>query len=134
MDTTELDRASYVRLTTFRRDGTAVTCPVWLVRMGGVYGFTTDLDSHKVRRLHRDARVEVSVSDARGRVRPGALVYCGTGRALAGPEADAVHAAVVRKYRVLGTLLALGEKLVRLVKRSRPDERGAVELTLSSTR
>ena len=134
MDTAELDRAKYVRLTTFRSDGTAVTCPVWLVRMGDAYAFTTDLDSHKVKRLRSDSRLEVSVSDVRGRVQPDALVYSGTGRVLRGADADAVHRAVLRKYRIMGTLLGLGEKLGGLVKRRPAAERGAVELKVSSAR
>lgn len=134
MDTAELDRAKYVRLTTYRGDGTAVTCPVWLVRMGDAYAFTTDLDSHKVKRLRRDSRLEVSVSDVRGRVGPDALVYSGTGRVLAGAEADAVHRAVTRKYRILGTLLGVGEKLAGIVRRRPSPERGAVELKVSSAR
>lgn len=134
MDTADLDRARYVRLTTFRRDGTAVPCPVWIVRRGDTYAFTTDLDSHKVKRIRRDSSVEVSVSDVRGRVAPEAVVYSGTARVLSGAEADAVHADVMRKYRVMGTLLRIGERLGRLVKRRAAAERGAVELRLTTRR
>lgn len=134
VDTRAVDSARYVRLTTFRRDGRAVTCPVWVVRVGATHGFTTDLDSGKVKRLRHDQRVEVSVSDVRGRVAAGATVYAGKGRVVAGAEADAIHAAVVRKYRVLGRLLAVGGELVRRVRRRPPEARCAVELRLTATR
>ena len=134
MDTSELARAKYVRLTTFRRDGTAVTCPVWLAPVGGAYAFTTDLTSGKVKRLRHDERVEVSVSDARGRVAGGARVYAGKGRVVTGDEADRAQRAILAKYRVLGRLLTWSARLARAVRRRAPDERGAVEVRLTATR
>lgn len=134
METAELDRARYVSLTTFRRDGTAVPCPVWLVRRGDTYAFTTDLDSHKVKRIRRDSRVEVSVSDMRGRVAPDAAVYSGTARVLEGADAEAVRRDVMRKYRFMGALLEIGGTLRRLVRRGQAPPTGAVELRLTTQR
>ena len=135
MDTGELDKATYIRLTTFRRDGTAVSCPVWLALTGdATYVFTTDLDSGKAKRLRNDQRVEASVSDARGRVAAGARVYVGRGRVLEGADADAAYAAIARRHRVLGPLLALGGRIGGLVRRRPAVPRGGVELRLTGTR
>lgn len=133
MDDSELDRAKYVRLTTFRRDGSAVTCPVWLARTGDTFGFTTDADSGKVKRLRNDARVEVSVSDVRGRVPMDARTYVGTARVLTGGEVDPVARAITRKYGILGRVLVVGGALVEKLRR-RPSNRAAVELRLNATR
>ena len=37
----DLDRARYVSLTTFKKDGTGVATPVWITGSAGSYVFTT---------------------------------------------------------------------------------------------
>lgn len=68
----------YVRLTTFRRDGTPVATPVWPVvdrtEAGGRDGdllVTTGAETGKATRLRHTPRVLVAPCDARGRVAPG---------------------------------------------------------------
>lgn len=87
----ELDVARYISLTTFKRDGSPVSTPVWITGAGGSYVFTTGDSAWKTRRLRRDPTVRVQVCDMRGRVAPGAAAYVGTGQV--DPGADAVAAA-----------------------------------------
>jgi PPOX class probable F420-dependent enzyme len=134
VDTAALDRAKYIRLTTYRRDGRAVTCPVWLARLDDAYVFTTDATSGKVKRLANDQRVEVSPSDARGRVAMGATVYVGTGRLLSGDDVERVRAAISEKYGVLGKLIVVVGTLVAKLRRKPVGERAAVELRINGTR
>ena len=48
----------YVVLTTFRRNGDAVATPVWIVGLpDGTAGFTTEIDSGKVKRIRNNASV-----------------------------------------------------------------------------
>lgn len=95
----EIDTARYVALTTFRKDGSPKATPVWITGSGGSYRFTTGADSWKVRRLRNDPRVEVRVSDMRGRVDPHATVYRGSGYVLDDDAAvEAAQAAVTAKY------------------------------------
>jgi PPOX class probable F420-dependent enzyme len=60
--------ARYVSLTTFRRDGTAVATPVWMVMDGARMYVQTGRDSAKVKRIRRSPRVEVAPCRARGQV------------------------------------------------------------------
>jgi PPOX class probable F420-dependent enzyme len=64
--------AKYISLTTFRKDGTAVATPVWLVRDGDALRVVTDPMSGKAKRLRNNPSVLVSPCDMRGRVKDGA--------------------------------------------------------------
>jgi PPOX class probable F420-dependent enzyme len=57
----------YISLTTFRRDGTAVSTPVWVVSDDGRRLLVwTGAKTWKVRRIRRDPRVLVARSSLRG--------------------------------------------------------------------
>ena len=58
----------YVALTTFRRDGTPVSTPVWFVPENGSLLVETDGDSYKVKRIRRNQNVTVASCNATGRV------------------------------------------------------------------
>ena len=75
----DLDQARYVALTTFKRDGTAVSTPVWITGTEGRYLFTTGDKAWKTKRLLRNPAIEVRVCDVRGQVKPEASVHRGTG-------------------------------------------------------
>jgi uncharacterized protein len=94
-----LDRARYISLTTFKRDGTAVSTPVWITGARGRYAFTTGDVAWKTKRLVRNPAVEVRVCDARGRVRPGATVHPGTGEiSTSAADIAAAQRALADKY------------------------------------
>jgi PPOX class probable F420-dependent enzyme len=75
----ELRDAKYISLTTYKRDGTPVATPVWIAPAEQGYVFTTGPATWKARRLRRDPRVQVQICDVRGRIKPGAAIYAGTG-------------------------------------------------------
>jgi uncharacterized protein len=58
----------YVSLTTFRRDGTAVSTPVWFVAENGSLLVETDGNSHKVKRIQRNDNVTLARCNAMGRI------------------------------------------------------------------
>lgn len=60
----------FVRLTTFRRDGTPVATPVWLVRDADALLVITGANTGKVKRLRHTARVLIAPSDFRGNLKP----------------------------------------------------------------
>ncbi|MBI1377505.1 MAG: PPOX class F420-dependent oxidoreductase [Frankiales bacterium] len=110
----ELERlgaATYVSLTTFRRDGRAVATPVWASREADALWVWTEAGSGKVKRLHHDSRVLLAPCDARGRLQ-GAHVE-GTARVSSAPEdlerVTRLHAAKYRlafhAWRTLGRLV-----------------------------
>ncbi len=107
-----LSDEKYMLLTTFRRDGTPVPTPVWVVGLDGdTVGFWTSSGSGKAKRLSHTARVTVQPCDARGRVREGAQASDATARLVTGSELEAIRERVVAKYgfmtkitKALGTL------------------------------
>ncbi len=95
----ELDEARYVALTTFTRDGTPKSTPVWITGSDGTYLVTTGEDTWKVKRLANDPRVELRLCDARGRVESGATAYKGNAVVLSDDTSvDHAMRAVSDKY------------------------------------
>ena len=85
----------YISLTTFRRDGSEASTPVWVVSDDGKRLLVwTGADTWKAKRIRRDPRVLVAPSDYRGRE----LGPRREGRArLLGPEAAAIVVPLLRK-------------------------------------
>lgn len=108
-----LENEKYVSFTTFKRDGTPVSIPVWLVPLdNGEYGFWTANGSGKTKRLSHTSRVTVQASDGRGKAKPDAPVLEGTARVVIGDELEGIRAKVKAKYgfatkvtKALGTVV-----------------------------
>jgi len=100
----------YMLLTTFRRDGTPVSTPVWVVPLdGGNVGFWTSSGSGKAKRLAHTDRVTVQPCDARGRVRSGTSALDATARVVSGADLELIRETVRAKYGVMTKLTkALG--------------------------
>lgn len=107
-------------MTTFRRDGTPVSTPVWVVALSGdEVGFWTSSGSGKAKRLAHTSRVIVQPSDARGRVKQGTSPIEATARVVSGPELEAIRERVVAKYGVVTKLTKLIGTLIGLAKGKR---------------
>jgi uncharacterized protein len=110
-----LSDEKYILLTTFRRDGTPVSTPVWVVALDDdTVGFWTSSGSGKVKRLAHTARVTAQPSDARGRVKQGSAPTEATARVVTGSEFEAIHERVIAKYgfmtkitKALGTIAGI---------------------------
>ena len=101
---TPLADARFVQLTTFRRDGTGVPTPVWIVPLdGGELGVWTMAGTGKVARARRSGEATLAVCDRRGTV-TGPTVPA-TARVLDDAGLHAVRDAVRRKYGLLGRIL-----------------------------
>ncbi len=108
-------------LTTFRRDGTPVSTPVWVVALDGdAVGFWTSSGSGKAKRLAHTARVTVQPCDGRGRVKRGSAVTEATARVVSGSELETIRERVIAKYgfmtkitKALGTIwgIARGKRI-----------------------
>ena len=84
-----------ISLTTFKRDGTTASTPVWVVTDDGRRLLVwSGANTWKVKRIRRDPRVRVAPCDARGRVHGEAVD--GTARLL-GPEAGVLVQPLLRK-------------------------------------
>ena len=64
-----LEGHQYLRFTTFRRSGEAVSTPLWFEVWDGRLYATTPTDSGKMKRIRNNPRVVLSPGDARGRPR-----------------------------------------------------------------
>jgi len=97
-----LSDEKYILLTTFRRDGTPVATPVWVVKLDDErVGFWTSSGSGKAKRLAHTERVTVTPCDARGRVRAGAAVIDATARVVTGGELEEIRRRIVSKYGLM---------------------------------
>lgn len=110
-----LAAGDYLLLTTFRRDGTPVPTPVWVVGDGGALLVWSAVDSGKVKRLRRgggrDVRVLVGPCDVRGR--PTGPDRPATATLLDQAESDRGRDLLRRKYGLLGRLSLWGSRLRR---------------------
>lgn len=89
-----------IAFTTFRKSGTPVTSPVWLVPLDdGRIGFYTSMGSGKTKRLRNNPAVTVQPCDMRGRLTPGTSPVSGTAEVVrSGPLYDEVMNKIRKKY------------------------------------
>lgn len=100
-----LAAAKTIRLTTFKKDGTAVPTPVWLVRDGDHLLVITTLTTGKAKRLRHTPRVLVAPCDSRGRVKPGVTDVEATGGLLTdAAEVARVNGLVKARYGFMYTV------------------------------
>lgn len=105
-----LEKARYVNLETFRKNGTGVKTPVWVARAGNELVIYTNKDSYKVKRLRRNSKVRVAACNVRGTVK--GPWHDGTGR-LVEDEAGqrAILEALHSKYGWQMKLANLGARI-----------------------
>ncbi len=95
---TDLATARYVNLTTYRRDGTPVTTPVWWVARGDRFYVGTTRNTGKVKRIRANGRVRVIACDASGR-RESGVARAGTARLVDDPALrEEVQRLLIAKY------------------------------------
>jgi hypothetical protein len=94
---TPLDRAQYVNVETFKKDGSGVKTPVWAAPLDGKLVFGTDGTTYKVKRIRNNPRVRVAACNASGAKILGPW-YEGKARVLEGSEAARGDAALDAKY------------------------------------
>ena len=128
-----LSDEKYIRVTTFKKDGTAVSTPTWVVALdGGKIGFYTSSTSGKAKRLRNDPKVVVQPSDSRGRAKPDTSPIEGTATVVTGSERDAIYEKVVAKYGFMTNVTRLLAKVGGVVKRKKqPYADCAVVITIT---
>lgn len=124
----------YVAFTTFKRDGTAVTSPVWLVALSGDrYGFWTSSTSGKVKRLRNGGKVAVQPCNSRGKVTEGSSPTDGTAELVtSGAAFDEIGTKIAAKYGFMVKVTRFLSKVGAFVKRKpQPYADTGVVITLS---
>ncbi|MFF4112975.1 PPOX class F420-dependent oxidoreductase [Streptomyces sp. NPDC001714] len=111
---TALDRLAagkYLLVTSYRKDGTPVPTPVWVVRDGDTLGVWTVADSFKVKRIRRRADVTVGPCDLRGN--PTGDLVPATAEITDAATTARYRGLIARKYGITGRLTLLGSRLRR---------------------
>jgi PPOX class probable F420-dependent enzyme len=116
----EIRHSRYISLTTYRKDGTPVATPVWHVPHDGQLFVVTEARSWKVKRIRNTSRVQVTVCDIRGRIKPGAASAEGTARVLDEEGTRAARELLARRY----WMSRLGNTVARVLRLRRPPMAG----------
>ena len=90
MNISRLASEEFVSITTFKRDGTPVSTPVWVADLLVI----SEADSWKVKRIRHDHHVRIAPCSARGAVRGEAI----DAEATLDPETGTVEDLLARKY------------------------------------
>ena len=121
----------FVSLTTYKRDGSAKSLPVWIVGLpDGRLGFTTSPESWKAKRVANDPRVTLRRSDQRGKVVDGAMEVTGTAVVTEGDEFGQVQALIDEKYGCMVKVVKLVNRFRSLIKRDNMQSSAAMIVTL----
>ncbi len=125
-----LARARYVSLTTFKRDGTSISTPVWVASDDGRRLLVwSGARTWKVRRVARDPRVLVARCDYKGREH-GPRVE-GTARVI--DKGELGTRLIRRKYGWQKQALDLYGRLARFVSRRPPAPAVTIEILARPT-
>jgi uncharacterized protein len=118
VDSAALAKEPFVSITTFKRDGTPVSVPVWCAADNGSLLVFSEADSWKVKRIRRDPHIRLAPCSARGTPRGPAV------DASVVAETTKVQALLAKKYpwawpayRALMFLAAAGRRLRRQASR-----------------
>ncbi|MFB7734063.1 PPOX class F420-dependent oxidoreductase [Streptomyces sp. NPDC056112] len=114
MDDTLVERlgaGKYLLVTSYRRNGTPVATPVWVVRDGDALGVWTTTDSWKVKRIRNRADVLVGPCDLRGH--PTGEQVEARAEICDADTTARYRGLIARKYGVIGRLTLLGSRLRR---------------------
>lgn len=118
----EIAASKQISLTTYRRDGTPVSTPVWHVADGNTLTTVSAADAWKVKRIRGNPQVEVVACDIRGKVASGAHPIRGTAMLLPASETENARRLLERRY----ISARIGGGLSRLLRIKRPPGIGIV--------
>lgn len=111
----EISYSKCISLTTFKRDGTKISTPIWFNVIGEKIYVTTESGAWKVKRIVNNPSVEFAVCTQRGRVT--GQTFGGTAKIVPPAELAAVIAAKKRRYATF--------RLIHLIKK----DQVAIEIT-----
>lgn len=126
----EIDNARYVSFVSYKKDGSQVATPVWIVPFDGGYAFTTAPEAYKIRRIRNDARATLAVCDMRGKVPKDAKVYLGSAVVLGPDEALQVEKLINSKYWIGTKLLTVMSVAKKILGKGTTAGDAAIKVTL----
>jgi PPOX class probable F420-dependent enzyme len=120
----DLTDEPFISLTTFRRDGTPVSTPVWVAGEEGRLLVLSDAETWKVKRVRRDGHVRLAPCGATGKVRGGLL----EGQATIVADTTRVKALEASKYGLVYRLIRLFKETSHRLRRQPPPQEVTIEI------
>jgi PPOX class probable F420-dependent enzyme len=115
-----LAEEKYMSLTTYRKVGTPVASPVWVIDLGDdKVGFYTSSGSGKAKRLAHTSKVIVQPSDSRGRAKAGTEPIEATAELVTDDQLAEITAKVRAKYGWFTKVTKLLGTIGGIIKRNR---------------
>ncbi|MFD4633929.1 PPOX class F420-dependent oxidoreductase [Streptomyces sp. NPDC058284] len=108
---TQLSAGKYLLVSSYKKDGTPVPTPVWVVEDEDALGVWTPRDSWKVKRIRRRADVMVGPCDRRGN--PTGEQVPATAEICAPDVTARYRTRILHKYGVVGFLTLSGSRIRR---------------------
>ena len=124
-----IQHQSYLLLTTFKRDGTAIPTPVWFAAAGGKLYVYSGKNAGKVKRIRATGRVEVCPCTMKGK--PTGPAITGQGTVLEEDRGAFVHGLLKAKYGWRMTLVNFGSTVKGAVTRQKSED-DCIEITLDA--
>lgn len=110
----------FVSLTTFKRDGSAIASPMWIVRDGEQLLVWTPADASKVKRVRRNPRVTLTACGRTGKAKPGQPACEGVAEVIVDPVSVArTESLIKRKYGLEFRIVTLIEAIAARGRKSR---------------
>ncbi|MFJ8630649.1 PPOX class F420-dependent oxidoreductase [Streptomyces sp. NPDC093568] len=109
--TAALGAGKYLLITSYRKNGTGVPTPVWVVQDGDALGVWTVADSWKVKRIRARGDVLVGPCDLRGR--PTGEAVPAIAQICDEATSARYRRLIARKYGITGRLTLFGSRLRR---------------------
>lgn len=106
-----LGAGKYLLVTSYRKNGTPVPSPVWVVEDGAALGVWTAADSWKVKRIRNRADVLIGPCDLRGN--PTGEPTPATAEICDAETTARYRTLIARKYGLVGRLTLFGSRLRR---------------------
>ncbi|MEV8100592.1 PPOX class F420-dependent oxidoreductase [Kitasatospora sp. NPDC085879] len=107
----QLGTGKYLLVTSYRKNGTPVATPVWVVRDGDTLGMRTPADSWKVKRIRARSDILIGPCDRRGN--PTGDQVPATAEVVDEATGARYRSLIARKYGILGRLMILNSRLSR---------------------
>lgn len=126
----EIDNARYVSFVSYKKDGSPIATPVWIVPFDGGYAFTTEPEAYKIRRIRNDARATLAICDMRGKVPSDAKVYLGSAVILGPEETAQVQNLINSKYWIGNKLLTVMSVAKKMLGKGNKAGDAAIKVTL----
>lgn len=111
MTRTDLTSGRFLLVTTYKKDGSSVPTPVWVVPDGDALGIWTAADSGKIKRIRNRADVLVGPCDMRGR--PTGPSTPGTAEILDASGTARYRTLIAKKYGLMGRLVLFSSRMRR---------------------